>query len=94
MISRIGNTTTSVRRPQPASQAGSTGHLKKIGLTSYFNLRTVTATLAHLLDTFKNHDDPKQHAWWYYDAFLKVNNTDYKESPFMAQASAKALFRQ
>ncbi|KAL9133257.1 MAG: hypothetical protein Q9175_005561 [Cornicularia normoerica] len=62
--------------------------------TNPFTPRTVTATLSHLLAVFKNHDDPQQHAWWYYDAFLKVNNTDYKDSPFMPTASAKALFKQ
>lgn len=62
--------------------------------TNPFTPRTVTATLSHLLAVFKNHGDPQQHAWWYYDAFLKVNNTDYKDSPFMPTASAKALFKQ
>ncbi|CAD6572675.1 MAG: hypothetical protein ASARMPREDX12_005362 [Alectoria sarmentosa] len=53
----------------------------------------LTATLNHLLAVFKHYDDPKQHAFWYYDANLKVNNTDYKASPFMPFASVEALFK-
>lgn len=58
------------------------------------HFRTVTATLDHLLVVFKDHKHPKQQIWNYYDTFLKVNNTDYKDSPFISQVSAKALFNQ
>lgn len=54
----------------------------------------VTATLKHLLAVFKDEPDPKERAWQYYQAWLIVNNTDFKESPFMSYASARGLFAQ
>ncbi|KAF6234227.1 hypothetical protein HO173_007647 [Letharia columbiana] len=52
----------------------------------------LTATLSHLLAVFRDQDDPRQHAWWFYEAWLVVNNTDYKESPFVSFGSARSLF--
>ncbi|KAL9071558.1 MAG: hypothetical protein Q9161_004125 [Pseudevernia consocians] len=56
--------------------------------------KMLAATLDHLLAVFKGRFDPQHNAWHFYQSWLIVNNTDYKDSPFFSFSSAKSLFVQ